>query len=214
MRLLAACLALVGAAYLGCSAESLFQPDGDGGVPPVMTGGSGPGSTCHGGVPDGWCVAQGPHAEDCDCEDCRALARCAGGCVDDGVCALGQGDDCSCADCFFKVPDCAPSEGSCNVDGQCTVYESCTCSDCREEPSCSQCVDNGVCVPWLESCKCADCAKHESCSSSSSTSTSTSTSKREQHEREQHEREQHEREQHEREQHEREQHERERSVAG
>lgn len=114
------------------------------------------GLACFGGAADGACD---PRHEGCDCSDCGEAALCRGACVDDGACALSQGEDCSCADCNLHVAACAPKPRGCKDDGVCSpVSDDCTCPDCASEPSCQACFDNGECVPFLEGCQCGDCA--------------------------------------------------------
>lgn len=152
--------------YIGCSSNNPNQAAGVGGSGPAVTG-AGAGSTCQNGVADGYCIAEGPAAEDCTCEDCAIRAVCNDGCTDDGNCTReqdGSTEDCTCADCFNKVNGCAPSDNGCDEEPGCQTNEACTCPDCNNDDYCqSNCVDNGQCVPATEGCSCADCSNHEYC---------------------------------------------------
>ncbi len=157
-------------AYIGCSSNNPTQAAGTGGSGAVVTG-VGAGSSCQSGVPDGYCIAEGPSAEDCTCEDCEVRAICNDGCNDDGNCAYDQDDpsasteDCTCGDCFNKVRRCASNDDSCDDEPGCQTGEACTCPDCNNDDFCqNNCVNNGQCVRALEGCGCADCANDEFCS--------------------------------------------------
>ncbi len=143
----------------------------------VAATGSGGGSGCNGFHPDGYCVPAGPAKESCACLDCATTALCTNRCKDDGKCDLGKTEDCTCADCYFKVQECSPGDNGCNNDDKkCTFDENCVCKDCTATDACTKnCVDNGVCVPWLEGCSCADCKKTKACGGGSTTTTTTTT---------------------------------------
>lgn len=76
-------------------------------------------------------------------------------CVDDGVCDLPGGEQCSqCNDCFVQSPAC----GECFNDGECDPEDdACTCDDCDGNPACTTCVEDGVCDHSTEGCSCEDC---------------------------------------------------------
>lgn len=117
-------------------------------------------SVCAGGRPDGRCV---PALEGCACEDCAQVALCLMACVDDTVCDLAAGEDCTCADCDGKVNACSRAVG-CRDNGICSPLEDdCTCADCQGDRDCQACVDNGECVDYTEGCSCADCAPTQRC---------------------------------------------------
>jgi hypothetical protein len=122
--------------------------------------GTGAGGPCFNNLPDNLCIANGPNEEGCDCSDCEPLAKCTGGCSDDGTCDANE--DCSCNDCYQLVPNCSPEDFGCDNEdeGVCQPGESCTCPDCTNTPACGgeNCSDNGVCNPIFEGCSCADCA--------------------------------------------------------
>lgn len=160
---------LVLSVYLGCSDNNATTAAGGGGSGPAVTG-TGAASTCQNGVADGYCIAEGPAAEECTCEDCAPRARCNDGCSDDGNCGINPNDpsqsteDCTCSDCFNKVNECAPDAFGCDDEPGCQTDEACTCPDCNNDAFCTgNCVNNGVCVAALEACSCADCAGHEFC---------------------------------------------------
>lgn len=169
---------VIAAAFAGCSNDDAGNSTTTGGVTGV--GGSVV-QACNNGGPDGFCVTDGAVPESCECSDCATTARCAGGCKDDGQCDLQGGEDCSCADCHFKVAECPPYSVGCDGDGEndgtCAVNEDCTCGDCTNTPRCKDnCDDNGSCVPYLEGCSCADCKNSEACGGSGESSSSTTTS--------------------------------------
>jgi hypothetical protein len=151
-------------AYGGCSKNEETKAPTVSATVSVTVGGGGP--PCHAGEPDGVCF--GDDSESCECEDCTLAPKCTGGCTDDGNCAYdpdngGGPEDCSCADCWQKVPACAPNTDGCIDDednpNQCESNEDCTCPDCTGTEGCTgNCFDNGQCVPAFENCDCADCA--------------------------------------------------------
>lgn len=151
-------------AYLGCSSDNPAQTTGVGGAGPAVTG-AGAGSTCQSGFPDGLCIADGPAAEDCTCEDCAIRAICNDGCINDGTCTADVDDsteDCTCPDCYNIVDRdgarCSPRTNGCDDDPGCQTRESCLCGDCTSSPDCGECNNDGICTDYKESCACADCA--------------------------------------------------------
>jgi hypothetical protein len=77
-------------------------------------------------------------------------------CVDDGVCDLPGGEQCSqCNDCFVQSPAC----GNCFGNGACELDDdACTCPDCAGSAECSACTVDGICDHAVEGCACEDCA--------------------------------------------------------
>lgn len=175
-------------AFAGCGDGLLLEPSNTSSATSTASSGSGL-SPCNNGAPNGACNPAGQYPEPCTCSDCEATAVCTGRCNDDGVCSFnpetydGTGEDCSCADCYYKVNVCAPD--ACNQDGDCecdtenpacTVSDACACNDCLDAPACNNCVDNGVCVPFNESCACADCADDIVCGGMGPATSSSSSS--------------------------------------
>lgn len=143
--------------YAGCTSNTETETTATTTTTVTGTGAMGP---CFNNIPDGQCLPDGEvNAEPCECEDCTATAKCNDGCNDDGICDLGS-EDCSCGDCFFKVPECSPDTQGCigDDDGACQADEACTCGDCTDTPGCQSCDDNGVCNNVFEGCSCADCS--------------------------------------------------------
>lgn len=161
----------------GCSDEAL--PKTEAASTSLVATGAGGASPCAGYYPDGFCAAYAAVPESCACADCTETALCAKKCTDDGKCDFDAGEDCSCADCFFKDSKCAPKNGFCNDndDGVCATSENCTCKDCTNTEYCkSNCDDNGECVRYFEGCACADCKMLDVCGGSASASTAAVSS--------------------------------------
>ncbi len=179
------------AAFSGCGNSDTDNTKNDV-TSATVTAGSGQ-SPCNSGAPDTYCNAVGNNPETCECSDCFASAMCNGGCTDDGNCDMGGGEDCSCADCAFKVLGCPPDV--CHYDDQsgyydycycnhdddeqtaaCTLDDACTCPECAGAAQCAACNDDGQCAPLSESCSCGDCANSPVCGGDPSTSSSSSSS--------------------------------------
>jgi hypothetical protein len=61
---------------------------------------------------------------------------------------------------------CPCSSANCNNNGVCGIDDDCVCSDCDNDPFCSdpsKCKNDGVCQSFEEGCVCADCATHPEC---------------------------------------------------
>jgi hypothetical protein len=186
-------LALVLVVYVGCTNDADNDAASSTTVGPLTGAGAGS-NACLNNVPDGRCYAP----ETCACQDCTiSSAKCNDRCVDDGTCDFQPpqddnpdapvAEDCSCADCWNKIPQCSPNTAeNCDPDidedsGEalhlCTTSERCTCEDCTDTPACTgNCEDNGTCNTATEGCACADCAGHSDCGGSSSPASSTSSS--------------------------------------
>lgn len=66
----------------------------------TVTNGTGFNPPCNDNHQDGYCNAHGATPESCECLDCSDTAFCKNGCVEDGQCNPGAGEDCTCQDCF------------------------------------------------------------------------------------------------------------------
>lgn len=190
VRALAAFSGALLAAYLGCNNDANNNASASASVGPAVTGAGAGSGACQYNVPDGDCNAP----ETCECLDCPTAAKCTERCNDNGMCELGgnvagmgpTGEDCSCVDCYNKVPECSTQTSDCNPDfdedqmmnlNLCTATERCTCPDCTDEAACSAaCENNGVCNTAFEGCSCSDCSNHVDCGGTMTNSSSSASS--------------------------------------
>ena len=189
VRALAAFSGVLLAAYLGCNNDANTETNASATAGPAVTGAGAGSGACQYNVPDGECNAP----ETCECLDCPMAAKCTERCNDNGMCEFGgnvagngpTGEDCSCVDCYNKVPECSTEANDCSNDPDendvpqnlCTATERCTCPDCTDQPACTgSCENNGICNPAFEGCSCSDCANHVDCGGTGPTSSSTTAS--------------------------------------